>query len=615
MLKDSIYRWIIIFSVLVGSLFLIKPSFETYILSQKNDKAINLGLDLQGGMYILLEVDVPTLVRKKFKYNELVLAAIDQAQNLSNINESSIFFSEFLSIANNNSIKLKKYYKELSLKDNEAVVQELIIQRDKAIASALQIMRNRIDKFGVAEPTISRLGENRISIELPGVQDSNRARNLIEQTASLEFYLVYDFYRYQDKWESVLNMLDNYILNDNAINSYYMKVTRKNIGISDSVNSVQDLLLLDGSGLNSFLTKDEDLKDRPFSAFLNEDLGYSVLSEEYEMVKDILDHPEIQRKISSTGKLLWSNEFITSSNFEMGAPLLYRQLYLVKSKPEIEGNMIKEPKATMGGVGSDNTGRWVVNLSMNREGTKKWSRFTGSNVGRQVAIVLDNQVFMAPPIGEKIPNGQTQISGFENGSEAEDIENVLRAGELPAPVKIIQESTVGPSLGSDSIKSGRQAMLIGLICVMVFMIIYYKGAGLLSTVALILNLIMVLAILGGLNATLTLPGIAGLILTIGMSVDANVIIFERIREELKIGKTVRAAINSGYNRAFITILDANITTLIAALVLASVGSGPIKGFAITLSAGIICSMFTAVFVTKSIFMFFSDRKVLKRLSI
>ena len=170
-------------------------------------------------------------------------------------------------------------------------------------------------------------------------------------------------------------------------------------------------------------------------------------------------------------------------------------------------------------------------------------------------------------------------------------------------------------MGSDSIKSGRQAMLIGLICVMVFMIIYYKGAGLLSTVALILNLIMVLAILGGLNATLTLPGIAGLILTIGMSVDANVIIFERIREELKIGKTVRAAINSGYNRAFITILDANITTLIAALVLASVGSGPIKGFAITLSAGIICSMFTAVFVTKSIFMFFSDRKVLKRLSI
>jgi protein-export membrane protein SecD len=207
------------------------------------------------------------------------------------------------------------------------------------------------------------------------------------------------------------------------------------------------------------------------------------------------------------------------------------------------------------------------------------------------------------------------VTGFADVNEAKDIANVLRAGELPAPVEIIEERTVGPSLGSDSIKSGRKAMLFGIIAVMIFMIIYYKGSGILATLALLLNLVMVIAVLAGLNATLTLPGIAGLILTIGMSVDANVIIFERIREELALGKTVRAAIDSGYERAFLTILDANVTTLIAAFVLAWIGSGPIKGFAVTLSAGIICSMFTAIFVTRSVFMFFSERKSLQSLSI
>ena len=269
----------------------------------------------------------------------------------------------------------------------------------------------------------------------------------------------------------------------------------------------------------------------------------------------------------------------------------------------------------MGTVGSDASGQWVVNLSMNQEGTKKWSRFTGANINRQVAIVLDNKVYMAPVIRDKIPTGQTQVTGFFDVNEAKDIANVLRAGELPAPIEIIEERTVGPSLGSDSIKSGRRAMFFGLLAIMVFMTIYYKGAGILATIALLLNLFMVIAVLAGLNATLTLPGIAGLILTIGMAVDANVIIFERIREEIDLGKTVRAAINAGYDRAFITILDANITTLIAAFVLAWIGSGPIKGFAVTLSTGIICSMFTAIFVTRSVFMLFTNYKTINNLSI
>jgi protein-export membrane protein SecD len=339
-----------------------------------------------------------------------------------------------------------------------------------------------------------------------------------------------------------------------------------------------------------------------------------VIAKEYHIVKSILDNPDVQRKIPRGGKFLWGNKFETAQD-ETGGFIEYRQLYYVSADPEISGGMIREPRATMGTAGSDASGQWVVNLSMSPEGTKRWSHFTGANINRQVAIVLDDKVFMAPVIRDKIPTGQTQVTGFADVNEAKDIANVLRAGELPAPVEIIEERTVGPSLGSDSVNSGRKAMMFGLIAVMVFMIIYYKGAGILATMALILNLIMVIAVLAGLNATLTLPGIAGLILTIGMAVDANVIIFERIREELDLGKTVRAAIDSGYERAFITILDANVTTLIAAFVLAWVGSGPIKGFAVTLSTGIICSMFTAIFVTRTVFMFFSDRKQLKSLSI
>ena len=277
--------------------------------------------------------------------------------------------------------------------------------------------------------------------------------------------------------------------------------------------------------------------------------------------------------------------------------------------------MIKNPTATIGSAGSSNSGQWVVNLDMNSDGTRKWSRFTGANKNKQVAISLDNKVYMAPVIRDKIPSGSTQISGFADANEAKDIANVLQAGELPTPVNIIQERTIGPSLGRDSIQLGRQAMVLGMVLVMFFMIIYYRGSGLLAAFAMFLNLLIVMAVLVMLGASLTLPGIAGLILTIGMAVDANVIVFERIREELNLGKTPMSAIRSGYDRAFITILDANFTTLIAAFVLAWIGSGPIRGFAITLSIGILCSMFTAVFVTKTIFTFISGMNAIKKVSI
>ena len=629
MFKDIKYRWALIVFLLIASAYLIWPTYKIYSLSEDEktelgvsvmkelkEGAINLGLDLQGGMYVLLETDIPKLVEKLAAKSPIELQDAIQEADKRSINNQTDFFNEFLILANDRNLRLVRFYTNLATRrDNESVIDELKIQRDNAISSALEIIRNRIDEFGVSEPTIQKYGSNRIIVELAGVQDSDRARKLIQRTASLEFTLVLT-----EQWQTALDKLDTYLLNDSLTAEIETELSnREEVNIeADTSASAEDIFieenLLDEPSFD-ISTPEEILKEKPFSGYLRGvPRGVGVIAKEFHIVKAILENPEVRRKIPRDGKFLWGNQFETAQD-ETGGFIEYRQLYYVSADPEISGGMIREPRATMGTAGTDASGQWVVNLSMSPEGTKRWSRFTGANINRQVAIVLDDKVFMAPVIRDKIPTGQTQVTGFADVNEAKDIANVLRAGELPAPVEIIEERTVGPSLGSDSVQSGRKAMMFGLIAVMVFMIIYYKGAGILATMALILNLIMVIAVLAGLNATLTLPGIAGLILTIGMAVDANVIVFERIREELDLGKTVRAAIDSGYERAFITILDANVTTLIAAFVLAWVGSGPIKGFAVTLSTGIICSMFTAIFVTRTVFMFFSDRKPLKSLSI
>ena len=631
MFKDIKYRWALIVLLLIASAYLIWPTYKLYSLNSDakddlsidalrglKDGAINLGLDLQGGMYVLLEADIPILVEKiASKSTEELREAISYADKLS-INNQTDFFDEFLNVANDRSINLRRNYRFSSSTDNLSIIDELKVQRDNAVASALEIIRNRIDEFGVSEPNIQKYGSNRIIVELAGVQDSDRARSLIQRTASLEFTLVFDPISYAEQWQLVLNNIDTYLLTDSSLIVKDNLLLEKNISKLDTNSLPEDIFIeqdINTDLASNLVTPSEILKEKPFSGYIRPvPGGLGVLAEEYYIVKKILDDPKIKNKIPPSGKFLWGNQFETAQD-ENGMFIDYRQIYFVSADPEISGGMIKDPQTTTGGVGTEASGQWVVNLSMNPEGTKRWSRFTGANINRQVAIVLDDKVYMAPFIRDKIPSGQTQVTGFADVNEAKDIANVLRAGELPAPVEIVEERTVGPSLGSDSIKSGRAAMFIGFISVIIFMIIYYKGAGILATIALILNLIMVIAVLAGLNATLTLPGIAGLILTIGMAVDANVIIFERIREELNLGKTVRSAINAGYERAFITIFDANITTLIAAFVLAWIGSGSIKGFAVTLSAGIICSMFSAIFVTRSVFMIFTERKNLKNLSI
>ena len=627
MFQDIKYRWLIIGFAIIAAAYLVWPTYKFYSLNETEkkqfdlnalkelkDDAINLGLDLQGGMYVLLEVDVPVLVEKIATKTPIELIDVISLAEQASLNNQSDFFDEFLNLSIEKEIDLFRYYTNLaSQRDNLSVIQELRIQRDNAMSSSLEIIRNRIDEFGVSEPTIQKYGANRIIVELAGINDPNRARNLIQRTASLEFALVLN-----NKWELVLDKLDSFLLGDmSMVDSLYGSF--EFLESKDSVIKDSEDIFIEENILNQYdqnnTTAKEVLKEKPFSGYLRGiPGGIGVISSEYEIVKKILNTTKIKAIIPREGKFLWGSKFEVAQD-ETGTFIEYRQLYYVASDPEITGGMVREPVARMGTAGSDASGQWIVNMSMNPEGTKRWSRFTGANINRQVAIVLDDKVYMAPVIRDKIPTGQTQVTGFSDVNEAKDIANVLRAGELPAPVEIVEERTIGPSLGSDSIDSGKKAMLLGLLMIIIFIIIYYKGSGLLATFALLLNLVFVVAILAGLNATLTLPGIAGLILTIGMSIDANVIIFERIREELDVGKTVRAAINSAYERAFITILDANVTTLIAAFVLAYIGSGPIKGFAVTLSSGILCSMFTAIFVTRTIFMLFTSGKTRQNLSI
>ena len=583
MFENLKLRWFLIVSVLIFSIWFIYPTYSYYSsnivnkkeLSELQKESINLGLDLRGGLHIVLELD-----EKSFLQNLALLkgnksqtdyeSLLNEAAEKSAANKTNII-NELFNVAKIQKIKLNRYFSNLSKSsDNNEIIFQIKNQKKNAMNNILEIMRKRIaehDQYGLGEPAISQIGDNRLMVELAGITDVARAKEYIQRTAEFELTLV-------KKYEQHINIIDQ-------INQYIQN-SKVDFPPLDS--------LLFSFGDANFYTYEKDF-DRLNSFFDLDD------------IKDIIN--------KSKSKVVFSNDLLTFRNDDIGV----RQIYFTKIKPVISGGMIQNPKASMSEIGTDNAGQWVVSLDMNKEGRKRWSRFTGANIDRRVAIVLDNKVFMAPYIRDKISSGSTQISGFANMQEAKDIASVLQAGELPAPIDIIQTNFVGPSLGEDSIAAGGKSMIMGLVFILFFMIIYYRGAGVIANTALILNLIFVFAVLISMNAVLTLPGIAGLLLTVGMTVDANVIIFERIREELNIGSSPYASVNNGYNRAFETILDANITTLLTAFVLSFIGSGPIKGFATTLSVGIICSMFTAIFVTRTFYLTFFSFKKIKKLSI
>jgi preprotein translocase subunit SecD len=548
-------------------------------------KTIKQGLDLKGGIYIVLEVDLPQLIYNlaKNKDNNFDLFLIDLKNEYNST--SGDFFSIFEELADENDLKLPRYFINYG-KTKDQIIAQLSLQSEDSIRRVIEIIQNRVDQFGVAEPTIQKQGNNRVIVELAGIQDSERARDLLQSTALLELMIVKDI----ESTNALIRQLDSItatsnekaVNNDNEINELFDTTGSDNLNFSSLLISVGGNLAISSKNLSSF--------------------------------KDILSQANVKQILDATNStVLISNSSIALVN-EIGEEEEFYTLYHLFNNAELTGGVIEDAQMRLSQAGVT-AGQAVVEVEMNSEGSREWARITGANINNRIAIVLDRKVHMAPVIRSQIFGGGTVIEGLDSIEEAEDIAIVLRAGALPVPVTIAEERTVGASLGADSVTKGTLSMAIGLLLVVIFIVLFYKMSGLIASFSVMWTLILLLGVLALLEATLTLPGIAGLILTVGMSVDANVIIFERIKEELRNGKSVRSAIDSGYERAITTIVDANLTTGIAAAVLYQYGSGPIKGFATVLFWGIIVSMFTAIIVTRFVFDFVTSRKNIEKLSI
>ena len=518
------WRLLIICATIVLALFYLYPTYQFYYTHLENldqrervkQQAINLGLDLQGGIHLVLEVD------------------------------------------------------QTNLSEDE---------KTDVVARALEIIRNRIDQFGVSEPIIHREGDWRIVVELPGVQDIERAKGLIGKTARLEFKIL----KSDADRAGIIEKIDQHLAAQAPV---------------DTAKAEDPLLGQPAEEIPSL------------SRYMLSSRGDFVVPEDNILtVRELLNRPDVQKLLPPDAQFLWN-----SKDEEMGDGQRYRALYYLKRRVEMTGEILSDASVTTG-QSFENAGQPIVNFTTTSQGVRLFGRVTGANVGERMAIILDDQVYSAPTIRSKINQGSGIIEGTGTVDEAKDLAIVLRAGALPADVNIVEDRTVGPSLGRDSIEQGKNAALIGLVIVIIFMVIYYGFSGLVADLALVLNLVFVMAILAAFQGTLTLPGIAGIILTIGMAVDANVLILERIREELRAEKTLRVAIENGYARAVQTIVDANVTTIITAIVLYQYGTGPIKGFALTLMIGIISSMFTAIFVTRTVYDTIVSRQVNPRLSI
>ncbi|MCS5624189.1 MAG: protein translocase subunit SecD [Candidatus Marinimicrobia bacterium] len=618
-------RYLVILVILGWAIFSLWPTIEYQSLTdnekeqlreegkldQLESNIIRQGLDLKGGMYIVLEADIPTLVKnlatnRNDKFEQVFNAASEKYKSNQNLEFFAIFRNEITT----KGLKAVRYYHEYG-SNLEDIILALEKETEDAINRVLEILQNRIDQFGVSEPTSQKQGDYRILVELAGIQDSDRARALLQSTALLEFFLVKNSAVTNEIVIQLDNILQKSVSHDEfaALNADTKEINEKS---DDGVTTVDEIFGETESVQEDSLAQKQDiLSESPLQSLIESISGdMAVNARNMYALNKLLSKEEVQLKLkSSSGQFLFSNDSETIAGSGE-----YFRLYYIENKPELTGGVVEKAKANLGSLGGGNAGQPVVSLDMNSEGAKTWSRVTGANIGERIAIVLDGKVHMAPNIREKIPGGRTQIEGFADMNEAKDIAIILRAGALPAPVNIIEERTVGPSLGADSISRGKKSILIGLTVVLVFMLVYYKISGVIAIFALVWNIILILAVLASLGATLTLPGIAGLILTVGMCIDSNVIIFERIREELSKGKTPKSAIEAGYNRAITTIVDANLTTVIAALVLYQFGTGPIKGFATVLFWGISISMFTAVYITRTIF-YTVTKKSIKTLSI
>jgi len=534
-------------------------------LQKLRQNSLSLGLDLQGGMHVTLEVGTAKFLKELAGQNadSTLINVIDVAQRKSRQNDTD-FINEMVQEFEQRypDGRLSRYYRSdaediTRRSSNEEIKSYLKKQRDSAVDRAKEIIRTRVDRYGVTEPAIFTQGDNRVVVELPGVANKQRIRDLLKGTARLEFRLVGQPDQINNAQERIVN--------------YYDKVA------SDTSDTAQQT-----SQQNPLL---EVLNTRGRSPYV---LGYAT-GRDTARVNELLQRPEVQKLIPRNIVFMWgATPFQETQQGELF------ELIGVRSEIELTGEVISEASVNF----DQATNQPRVSMNMNAEGARRWARITGANIGKPIAIVLDGYVYSYPNVETKISNGRSSISGLESVTEAEDLVNILLSGALPAPLEIIEERTVGATLGEASIQAGFYSTLIGLVIVAIFMIVYYQTGGAIADLALLLNIIFILGILAAFKATLTLPGIAGIVLTIGMAVDANVLIFDRIREEQRAGKTLRAAIEGGYSNAMSAIMDANVTTFFVGIILYSFGVGPIKGFAVTLMAGIAASLFSAIVITR-----------------
>ena len=556
-------------------------------LRENRTKRIKLGLDLQGGMRVVLEVNVLKLLEDLGKNRDDAFAQImtEVRDEVTRSDESPVVIMRRKFEAR--QIRMSRYYGSLR-DDNDKVAKMLEDESKKAIDRAIEIVGNRVDQYGVSEPSIQKLGGTRINVELPGVSREAEVRQLLQGTALLEFKLLKD----SDVGYAVMKAIDNTLAASSAADS-----TDTTLVATAAAGDTSKITTPEGE-----LSTEQFAKKHPFftvALVSQQHPGDAMVSEENrDKVRRWLERSDVVRAIPGDIQFLWSAK---PRIFEGGRK--FYALYPVKNTPELTGGVIVNAKATL----DPSFNQPIVTMEMNSDGSREWARITGANVNKRIAIVMDNAVFSAPVVRNKITGGHSQIEGMDNLDEARLLEIVLKAGALPAPVEIIEQQSVGPSLGEDSIRNGIFSSVLATLITIIFMGIYYRTGGWVADYALVFCLIFLLGVLAAFQATLTLPGIAGCILTLAVAVDANVLIYERIREELATGKTLRAALEAGYEKAFSAIFDSNLTTFISGVILYQFGSGPVQGFALTLMIGIVASMFSAIYITRAIFYILTDR--------
>ena len=568
-------------------------------------KRLKLGLDLQGGMRVVLEVDIPRLLsdlaKNKDQNFETILGEVRKEVSATDESVISVFARKF----QERGIRMSRYYGNIRDDDAE-ITSQLESERNNAVDRAVEIVRNRVDQYGVSEPNIQKQGGRRIIVELPGVKDESEVRQLLQGTAKLEFLLLKDPEVSYRVMETIDKFLAGTLTGDSAKSAQTKPGKEQTTQKEEPQQEGEDqlsVLLGRSQKVSEDTTQEAQFnREHPFFAYVKPNQqgsgeGY-VEERDRDWVKSLLAQPSVQKLLPTDFQFMWS-----AKTFDAGDGKKYYTLYAVKAQPELTGNVITNAVASV----DPETNRPVVHMDMNTEGAREWARITGANVNKRVAIALDNAIFSAPVVQQKIIGGRSQITGMDTPSEARLLAIVLKAGALPAPVTIMEQRTVGPSLGEDSIRSGITATLLAFIFTVIFMFVYYRTAGFIADFALFFNVLFILGVLAGFQATLTLPGIAGIILTIGMAVDANVLIYERVREEMGGGKTLKASIDAGYAKALSAIVDSNITTFLTGIILYQFGTGPIQGFALTLMIGIVASLFSAIVITRVVFDMMMDR--------